>query len=233
MEKLKKQIQSIIDIYKSGNLSKAEHLTKKLISNNPKVVFLYNLLGLILVEQKKTDQGMEWYERGIKIDPNFAMIYNNIGLLFFERKTSDNIKKAENFYIKAISLDKKIPEPQNNLGNLYNYVDKVKEAIDCYRKAIDINSKFSYAHHNLGSAYVSVGKFNEAKKHFKQSTKLNPEDARSHRYLSRLTKYNSIEEEHFKELIKIYKFTHINNTENKVSFFSYQNFGALSIFYSL
>ena len=133
MEKLKKQIQSIVDIYKSGNLSKAEHLTKKLISNNPKVVFLYNLLGLILVEQKKTDQGMEWYERGIKIDPNFAMIYNNIGLLFFERKTSDNIKKAENFYIKAISLDKKIPEPQNNLGNLYNYVDKVEEAIDCYR----------------------------------------------------------------------------------------------------
>ena len=215
MEKLKKQIQSIVDIYKSGNLSKAEHLTKKLISNNPKVVFLYNLLGLILVEQKKTDQGMEWYERGIKIDPNFAMIYNNIGLLFFERKTSDNIKKAENFYKKAISLDKKIPEPQNNLGNLYNYVDKVKEAIDCYKKAIDINSKFSYAHHNLGSAYVSVGKFNEAKKHFKQSIKLNPDFTVTHRSLSRITKYTN-NDEHFKELKKIYKKANSNDSEKKI-----------------
>ena len=215
MEKLKKQIQSVVDIYKSGNLSKAEHLTKKLISNNPKVVFLYNLLGLILVEQKKTDQGMKWYEKGIKIDPNFAMIYNNIGLLFFERKTSDNIKKAENFYKKAISLDKKIPEPQNNLGNLYNYVDKVKEAIDCYKKAIDINSKFSYAYHNLGSAYVSVGKFNEAKKNFKQSIKLNPDFTVTHRSLSRITKYTN-NDAHFKELKKIYRKANSNDSEKKI-----------------
>ena len=78
MEKLKKQIQSIVDIYKSGNLSKAEHLTKKLISNNPKVVFLYNLLGLILAEQKKDDQAIKCYEKGISINPSFGMIYNNL-----------------------------------------------------------------------------------------------------------------------------------------------------------
>ena len=42
MEKLKEQIQSIVDIYKSGNLLEAEFLTGQLINNNPKVVFLYN-----------------------------------------------------------------------------------------------------------------------------------------------------------------------------------------------
>ena len=197
MEKLKEQIQSIVDIYKSGNLLEAEFLTGQLINNNPKVVFLYNLLGLILAEQKKDDQAMKCYEKGIDIDPNYGMIYNNIGLLFYKKKTANNIKKAENFYKKAISLDKKIPEPQNNLGNLYNYVDKVEEAIVCYRKAIDINSKFSYAHHNLGSVYVSVGKFNEAKKHFKQSIKFNPDFIVTHRSLSRITKYTN-NDEHFK-----------------------------------
>ena len=55
MQKLKEDIQSVVDIYKSGNLSKAEILTKKLINDNPKVVFLYNLLGLILAEQKKDE----------------------------------------------------------------------------------------------------------------------------------------------------------------------------------
>ena len=115
MEKLKDRIQSIVDIYKSGNLSKAELLTNKLIENNPKVVFLYNLLGLILAEQKKTDQAMKCYEKGIKIDPNFGIIYNNIGLIFFERKTTDSIIKAENFFKKAISIDKNIPDPHINL----------------------------------------------------------------------------------------------------------------------
>ena len=165
MDKLKEHIQSVVGIYKSGDLSKAEYLTKKLINSNPKVVFLYNLLGLILVGQKKSDQAMKFYEAGIKIDPSFGMIYNNIGLLFFKRKTVDSIKKAENFYKKAISLDKKIPEPYNNLGNLYDYLDKIKDAIDCYKRSIDINPKFSYAHHNLGTAYVAIGKYNKAKEH--------------------------------------------------------------------
>ena len=53
MENLKKQIQDAVSAFKSGRILEAEHLTKKLIELNPKVVFLYNLLGLILVEQKK------------------------------------------------------------------------------------------------------------------------------------------------------------------------------------
>ena len=114
MEKLKKQIQTVVDIYKSGNLKKAELLTKKLINSNPKIVFLYNLLGLILVDQEKNDQAMKSYEEGIKIDPASAMIYNNIGFLLFKNKTESNIKKAEIFYKKAISLDNKLIEAYNN-----------------------------------------------------------------------------------------------------------------------
>ena len=215
MEKLKEHIQSVVDIYKSGNLSEAEILTKKLINDNPKVVFLYNLLGLILAEQKKDDQAIKCYEKGINIDPSFAMIYNNMGLLFFKNKAAENIKKVENFYKKAISLNKKIPEPHNNLGNLYDYLDKIHDAINCYKKAIDINPKFSYAHHNLGTAYVTIGKFDKAKKHFKESIKLNPNFTITHRSLSRITKYNN-DDEHFIELKKIYKNLNINDSEKRI-----------------
>ena len=86
MEKLKKHIQSIIDIFKSGNLSEAEHSCKKLINEHSKVAFLYNLLGLILVEQKKFDQAIKYYELGLKIDPTFAIIYNNLGLLLIKKQ---------------------------------------------------------------------------------------------------------------------------------------------------
>ena len=215
MEKLKEHIQSVVDVFNTGNLSKAELLTKKLINNNPKVVFLYNLLGLVLAEQKKTDQAMKCYEKGISIDPNFGMIYNNIGLLFYKQKTADNIKKAENYYKKAISLDKNISEPHNNLGNLYDYLDKVEDAIDCYKKAIDINPRFSYAHHNLGTAYVTIGKFNEAKKHFEESLKLNPNFTVTHRSLSRITKYTD-NNAHFNKLKKIYKNININDSKKRI-----------------
>ena len=37
------------------------------------IVFLYNLLGLILVDQEKFDQAIDYYEKGIGVDPNFAI----------------------------------------------------------------------------------------------------------------------------------------------------------------
>ena len=98
MKNLKKQIQSILDIYKSGNLTQAELLGKELIIDNPNVIFLYNLLGLISVDQKKIDQALKYYEKGIKIDPNYSMIYNNLGVLYFNYKSNNSYKKAEDYY---------------------------------------------------------------------------------------------------------------------------------------
>ena len=215
MEKLKKEIQFVVDVYKSGDFHKAELLTKELIVANSKVVFLYNLLGLILVEQKKIDEAIQCYKDGIKIDPNFAMIYNNLGLLYFRHKPECDIKEIENYYLKAISLDKELIEAHNNLGSLYNKNDKVEKAINCYKNAININPKFSFAHHNIGAAYVSLGKFKEATKHFKESIKLNPKFVDTHRMLSRIKKY-SADDEHLEELKRIYNDFNNENLRGKI-----------------
>ena len=46
MQNLKKEIQSIVSLYKSHNLSKAENLCKKLLIKNSKVVFLSRTLKI-------------------------------------------------------------------------------------------------------------------------------------------------------------------------------------------
>ncbi len=216
MEKLKKEIQSVVDIYKSRDLLKAKLLCEKLIIVNPKVAFLYNLMGLILTDQEKIQEAIECYEKGLKIDPNFAMIYNNLGLLFFNHKSNGNVKKAENYYLKSISLNKNIPEPHTNLGSLYNSLNKFEEAINCLKHAIHISPKFSHAHHNLGNIYVALGDFTKARIHFKESIKSDPNFYSSHRALSRLTKYTD-NNEHFNELKKIYEQININDTEFKMN----------------
>jgi len=86
MEKLKKQIEVAVNAFKDQRILEAEELTKKLIIENPKVAFLYNLLGLILIQQQKFEQAFESYNKGIEVDPNFAMIYNNLGLLYDHKK---------------------------------------------------------------------------------------------------------------------------------------------------
>ena len=57
-------------------------------------------MGLILIGQNKINEAVEYYDKGVKIDPSFAEIYNNLGLLYINNKSDS--KKAEYFYKKAI-----------------------------------------------------------------------------------------------------------------------------------
>ena len=91
MENLKNEIQRAINLYKSHKFSEAELLSKKLIKLNPKIFFLYNLLGLILVGQGKNDEAIEYYEKGISIKPDYAMIYNNLGAVYKSKKNYVNV----------------------------------------------------------------------------------------------------------------------------------------------
>ena len=85
----------------SGNLLKAEPICEKLISENPKTPFLYNLSGLIFAGQRKFDSAIKRYEAGLRIDPKFGMIYNNLGLLFLERKSYGYKNKAEEYVMDS------------------------------------------------------------------------------------------------------------------------------------
>ena len=209
MEKLQKKIQELFNLYKLKKLSEAEMLTRKLIEESPKVVILYNILGLILTDQKRIDEAIKFYEMGIKIDPNYSMIYNNLGTIY---KSKENYKEAEEYYKKSIKLNNNIPEPQNNLGNLYLTLNKHKKAIDCYKKAIAINSQFFISHYNLGNVNINIGKFKDAKKHLEEAVKLNPLFCIAHRVLSSVTKYTK-NDEHFKLLKKLYNNSKIHDKD--------------------
>jgi len=214
MKNIKDQIQTAVNIYKSGNLNEAEQVTSKLIANNPKIVFLYNLLGLIFTGQNNIDKAKECYEKGLKIDPNFAMLFNNLGHLFFSFESHKDLQKAEKYYKKSIFLNSKLAEPHNNLGNLYKSLNKYDEAISCYKKVIENSPKFYVGHYNLGNTYITIGKFSMAAKHFNEAIKINPNFVLAHRSLSRITKYTK-NNKHFNELAKIYNNTNIQDFFSK------------------
>jgi superkiller protein 3 len=86
MTNFKKNTLDAVSAFKSGKIIEAEILVKKLIEINPRVAFLYNLLGLILYKKKEINKALEAYEKGIEIDSNFANIYNNIGILLYNNK---------------------------------------------------------------------------------------------------------------------------------------------------
>jgi len=211
MENLKKQVESLIALYRSRNYSEAESFCKKIIASNPQVVILYNILGMIQSDQQRYDEAIVSYNKGIETDPNFALIYSNLGNTY---KAQNNFEEAEKNYRKSISLDNKIPEPHNNLGNLLRSVNKYKEALESYKKAIEINDKFFWAHYNLATTFTSIGSFSDAVKSLEKTIKLSPYFCTAHRSLSRIKKYEK-NDKHLSEMKNLYKNKKLEDFQKK------------------
>ena len=82
MENFKKKFQVLLTLFKTRDFSKAESLCLELIKNYPKFAILYNVLGLIYSEQRKYEEAIKYYNKGIEVQPDFAMIYNNLGSIY-------------------------------------------------------------------------------------------------------------------------------------------------------
>jgi len=209
MKTLQKEIEQLLNLYKSKKLFKAESFNRKLIQNYPKVVILYNILGLILTEKDRINEAIKIYEKGIKINPEYAMIYNNLGSIY---KSKAEYKRAEDYYKKSISLDSKISEPHNNLGSLYLTLNKIEKAELSFKRSIAINSKFYVSYYNLGILYKNTGKFKEAKEYFLKSIELNTNFYSAHRTLSQVINYKK-DDNHLILLTKIYNNSKKNNEQ--------------------
>jgi len=216
MEKLKNKIQKAADLYRSNKLNKAEAFCKKIIEEYPRTVYVYNLLGLILTEQKKITEAIKFYELGIKIDPEFAIIYSNLGNIYKYKK---NYTEAENYFRKSIEKDRKIPEPYNNLGNLYFFLNEYEKSIFYFNEALNVSPNFFISHYNLGVVHKTLGNIEKSSKYFKKCIDINLHFFPAHRNLSLITKYKK-EDSHFKILNKIYDDFKNKNIENAELSFS-------------
>jgi len=205
MNNFERDIQPVLNLFKTKDFKKAELFCKQLLNLYPQYIWLYNFLGIVLTEQNKINEAIIYYEKGLKIDPKYSMIYNNLGSAYQLQK---KYSKAESNFKKSIELDDKLPEHHNNLGNFYRVINKDKKAINSYKNAIKIKSNFFPSHYNLGITYKNLGNLNKAKWHLNESIKFNFELYPAHRALSEITKYKS-DNQHLKLLNKIY--------ENKIS----------------
>ncbi|MBA1337264.1 MAG: Tetratricopeptide (TPR) repeat [Pelagibacterales bacterium] len=210
MKKIEKKIEEIVSLFKSKKLLEAEKYNKALIIEYPKVVYLYNLLGLILTEQNKLKEALEYYNCGLKFDPTNSMIYNNIGTIY---KSTENFFESEANYKKSIELNKQSAESHNNLGILYLAMNRYKDSVECFKTAIEVNKNFFPSYYNLANSYYNTGDFISAKKYFLKTILLNPKFYSAHRNLSQIIKYNK-ENPHFKELKNLFD-DKSNNLENK------------------
>jgi len=133
---------------------------------------VHNDLGLVLVKQHRTEEGMAEYRKALSIKPDFTRAINNLGLALIGQGRYEN---AIEQYREALALEPDYAFGHNNLGLALMYLGRSPEALPHFQKAVDLVPEYVLAHNNLGGALLMMGRVEEAIAHYRKALELRPD----------------------------------------------------------
>lgn len=153
------EIQSLLNLYNTGQLAQAEMLARNLLSHYPNVLVIYNVLGVSLEGQRKFEEAVTCYRRALTLEPKAAELHFNLGASL---SNLGRFEEAIASYRKAISLKPSLVVAHFNLGTALQALRRYEEATAAYRKVVAMEPGFFEAHGNLGTVLQEQGKLDEA-----------------------------------------------------------------------
>jgi DNA-binding winged helix-turn-helix (wHTH) protein/TolB-like protein/Flp pilus assembly protein TadD len=133
---------------------------------NP-LAYEYFLQGLDSYGQHKFPLAIKMLEKSTEIDPNYAPAWAYLGASYnsdaaFELGGSEQYRRAQAAYERALALRPDLLDAQIFLANLLIDTGKVELAVPLLRDALKTNENNAAAHWELGYAYRFAGMLNES-----------------------------------------------------------------------
>lgn len=166
------QIDTLITLYRSGDMLKTEEACRGLLSTYPQSLIVINSLGAALKGQRRLQEALEQFDAAIAVDPGYADAYNNRGVTLQEL---GRLEEAIASFEKAIGLRPDYAEAHSNQGLAMQELGRLDDAIAGHRKAVAINPNYAAAHSNLGNALLLKGQAGAAFEHHRKAVALAPQ----------------------------------------------------------
>lgn len=167
-----KQLDKALQCQASGDLDKADKISKKILKVDPGHPDAIHLRGFIAHQAGKHDKAIALFKKAIQRNPNNPLYHYNLALPFISQRKWN---EAISCYQKALALRPDLIPAHVNMGNLLQQLGKIEEAISCYRKALEIRPNDPFAHLNMGNALQSQGDFEGAISCYQEALRFKPD----------------------------------------------------------
>ena len=137
--------QDYTKFVKPTNTVEKERL-EKAIEMNPTEPTLYYNVGVMNMDQKKTDEAIQYFKKAIELNPNYGDAYNNIGAAIIE-KAAPIIDEMN----KSLSDFNKYDKLQQRQFEIY------RESVPYYEKAFELNKSSINVVQTLMGLYENLG----------------------------------------------------------------------------
>lgn len=171
--------QKVVDGIKIQFSKKELSRIKKDIPDNP-LAYEYYLRSL---SYPRTNNGrkfaIEMLNKSIALDSNYAPTYDQLGVRIkelgqFGLLGSKETKRAENYHLKALSINGDLLSALANLAEIYTETARIENAVDITNQMLEINPNNASAHRSLGYSYRYAGMLDESIDEMKIAETLDP-----------------------------------------------------------
>jgi len=159
---------------RDARLASAEAKVAKVLSLRPDDPLAHEIMGGVLIETKRADQGIAEFERALALDPNLAAAHGAIGLakIFVGRPEETGAHESE-----ALRLS-----PRDSFAWLWLHfagaakmnLGAEEEAVALFRRSIENNRTNPLTHFFLAATLANLGKVEEARAEAKAGLALDP-----------------------------------------------------------
>lgn len=190
------------------DFNKALQLFLKCININKNYPPPYLNIGRLYLNFKMLKPSIDFLEKYLNLveSSDFDGEYFLAKAYYFNYQYKDSINLLEKIYTKyqkQLELDQKI-EILNLTGAAHTLDKNVDEAANKYNQALKLDQNNVITLGNLANALRSQDKTKEALAIFKKSLELDPSNPHLHKDLSVIVKYKDQNDEHLKEMVKLY-----------------------------
>lgn len=164
-------IEHITNLLKQNNRADALKSCKDLLVKNSTSAELYNILGILNIQENNLAEGINCFRQAIYYAKNDASYYNNLSNAL---KKQGDLAQARQYLHHAITLSPNYAEAFNNLGSLYYTEGRYQEAIPYFEKAIRLNPNYYEPHYNLANSLIKENLIHQAISHYQTVIKMQP-----------------------------------------------------------
>ncbi len=170
------ELQAALKLHKKGNIAAAFNKYRAILKIDPRNADAANLIGLIKVGEKKSDEAIEFFMQAVKIQPKNQKFQINLGVAYLNENRLDESLKTLKL---AVNIDESNYEAIANYALTFLKLAKYDDAIYYFNRALSIKNTDQAIYCNLGVCYASKEDFENALEFYNKAIEINPNYAYS------------------------------------------------------
>jgi len=170
-------LRRAFDFHQRGEFAAAERICRQLLRAEPVNFAARHLLGIVLAQQHRNREALEWIEAALELRPEApSALANRSGTLRALGRPDEALADIE----RAIKISPKIAPAWNKRGNALRDLGRLEEALASYGSALELQPDYAEAFNNRGTVLRDLGRAEESLPDYDCALALSPDAAEIH-----------------------------------------------------